>query len=209
MTEPDRFATAALLLGAATQLVDGIQAGIAERGFADIRPAHGFAFVRISRGDATMVDVANHLGISKQAASQMVELLVQRGYVDRTQHPTDARSSVLSLTPKGWGCTRAAEQAADRTISEWEKAVGTNEDSSIDVDARIGRLAWTAPPGLVARHAKADSLTRRTGAVSPVLALEDEQSACLELGPVVECRERCLNPDKTRLDLLLTHVFEK
>src|SRR5665213_43844 len=127
MTELDRFATAALVLGAATQLVDGIQEGVAERGFSDIRPAHGFAFVRISRGDATMVDVANHLGISKQAASQMVELLVQRGYVDRTQHPTDARSSVLSLTPKGWACTRAAEYAADRTIAEWEQSAGRAE----------------------------------------------------------------------------------
>jgi DNA-binding MarR family transcriptional regulator len=124
MTEPDRFATAALLLGAATQLVDGIQAGVFERGFTDVRPSHGFAFVRISRGDATMVDVANHLGISKQAASQMVELLVQRGYVDRTQHPTDARSSVLSLTVKGWACARAAEDSAERTIAEWERTAG-------------------------------------------------------------------------------------
>ena len=124
MIEPDRFATAALLLGAATQLVDGIQAGVAERGFADVRPAHGFAFVRISRGDATVVDVATHLGISKQAASQMVELLVRRGYVERVRHPTDARSSILTLTSTGRACTRAAEDAADRTIAEWEGVVG-------------------------------------------------------------------------------------
>lgn len=71
-----------------------------------------------------MVDVANHLGISKQAASQLVELLVQRGYVKRTQHPTDARSSVLSLTPNGWACTKAAEESAAQTIALWERTVG-------------------------------------------------------------------------------------
>jgi DNA-binding MarR family transcriptional regulator len=142
MTEPDRFATAALLLGAATQLVDGIQAGVVERGFTDVRPSHGFAFVRISRGDATMVDVANHLGISKQAASQMVELLVQRGYVERTQHPTDARSSALSLTGKGWACTRAAEESAERTIVEWEQAVGTGQ-----IRALTAILAAVVAPG--------------------------------------------------------------
>lgn len=124
MTRSDRFGTAALLLGAATQLVDGIQSGLVEHGFDDVRPAHGFAFVRISRGDATMVDVANHLGISKQAGSQLVELLVQRGYVERTQHPTDARSSVLSLTTKGWACTKAAEESAAQTIARWERAAG-------------------------------------------------------------------------------------
>jgi DNA-binding MarR family transcriptional regulator len=142
MTAPDRFATAALLLGATTQLVDGIQAGVAERGFTDVRPAHGFAFVRISKGDATMVDVANHLGISKQAASQMVELLVQRGYVERTQHPTDARSSMLSLTPKGYACTKAAEDAADRTIAEWERAVGSTR-----IRALTATLATVVAPG--------------------------------------------------------------
>ena len=124
MTPRDRFGTAALLLGAATQLVDDIQSGLAEHGFDDVRPSHGFAFVRISRGDATMVDVAHHLGISKQAASQLVEQLVQRGYVKRTQHPTDARSSVLSLTTQGWACTKAAEESAARTIAMWEQAVG-------------------------------------------------------------------------------------
>jgi len=143
MTEPDRFATAALLLGAVTQIVDGIQAGVFEQGFTDIRPTHGFAFVRISRGDATMVDVANHLGISKQAASQMVELLVQRGYVDRTQHPTDARASMLSLTPKGWACTRAAEKAADRTIAEWEQTVGRTQIR--ELTATLGSVVVPGP----------------------------------------------------------------
>ena len=155
MTEPDRFATAALLLGAATQLVDGIQAGVVERGFTDVRPSHGFAFVRISRGDATMVDVANHLGISKQAASQMVELLVQRGYVDRTQHPTDARSSVLSLTGKGWACTRAAEESAERTIVRMGE--GSRDERRFGHSRRRSMPSWhqdpSAPPGS-SRHRK-------------------------------------------------------
>jgi DNA-binding MarR family transcriptional regulator len=142
MSHPDRFATAALVLGATTQLVEGIQAGVAAHGFTDVRPAHGFAFVRISRGDATMVDVADHLGISKQAASQMVELLVQRGYVDRTRHPTDARASVLSLTPKGWGCTKAAEDAADKTIAEWEQAAGPAQ-----IRALAATLSVVVAPG--------------------------------------------------------------
>ena len=112
MTDDSGVAVAMLVLGAATQVIDGIQHGLAERGFADVRPAHGFAFVRISAGDASMIDVADYLGVTKQAASQLVEQLVQRGYVIREADPGDARSRILKLTERGWACTRAAEQAA-------------------------------------------------------------------------------------------------
>ena len=114
-----------LVLRAAAQIVDGIQHGLAERGFADVRPAHGFVFVRISAGDATVVDV-HHLGVSKQAASQLVEQLVQRGYVSRQADPSDGRSRLLRLTELGWACTRAAEDAAADTTGAWEQQLGAD-----------------------------------------------------------------------------------
>ncbi len=71
-----------------------------------------------------MIDVARHLGITKQAASQLVEHLVQAGYVRRQEHPHDARSSLLVLTDRGWACTRAASEAAALTIRTWERVLG-------------------------------------------------------------------------------------
>ena len=114
-----------LILRAATQVIDGIQRGLAERGFSDVRPAHGFAFVRISAGDATVAEVAAHLGVTKQAASQLVEQLVQRGYVKREPDPSDRRSRRLALTARGWECTRAAQNAAGDTPAAWEQQLGT------------------------------------------------------------------------------------
>jgi hypothetical protein len=67
-----------LLLGAARALVDGIHAGVRARGFTDVRPAHGFAFVRLSGTGATVNELAEHLEITKQAASQMADELVRR-----------------------------------------------------------------------------------------------------------------------------------
>jgi DNA-binding MarR family transcriptional regulator len=115
---------AMLILRAATHIIDGIQRGLMERGFRDVRPAHGFAFVRISAGDATVAEVAAHLGVTKQAASQLVEQLVQRGYVTREPDPTDRRSRRLALTPRGWECTRAAQSAAAETTATWEQQLG-------------------------------------------------------------------------------------
>ena len=119
MPDTPGIAVVALVLGAAAQLNDAVHAGVRERGFADVRPAHGFAFARISAGDATTADVAEHLGVSKQAASQLIEQLVQRGYVDRVADRRDGRARVLRLTERGWACTRAAEDAADDAIGQW------------------------------------------------------------------------------------------
>jgi DNA-binding MarR family transcriptional regulator len=106
-----------LLLSAARALVDGIDADVRASGFTDLRPAHGFAFARLSGGGATATDLAEHLEITKQAASQMAEELIRKGYVERRPHPTDARARLLVLTEKGHACTRAADRAAARTLA--------------------------------------------------------------------------------------------
>ncbi|MCK8670616.1 MarR family transcriptional regulator [Rhodococcus sp. HM1] len=108
-----------LVLRAASQLVDAIQEGVAARGFTDVRPSHGFAFARISSGDATASDLAEHLGVTKQAAGQLVDQLVDRGYVTREADPTDARARLLRLTDRGWACTRAADDAAREAVEQW------------------------------------------------------------------------------------------
>src|ERR1700761_157945 len=115
-------ATDVLLLSA--QLVDAVQEGVARRGFAGIRPAHGFAFARISRGDATTADVAEDLGVTKKAAAQLVHQLEERGYVTRQAHPADGRAALLALTESGAACTRAAEEAAGEAVEGWRTTLG-------------------------------------------------------------------------------------
>jgi DNA-binding MarR family transcriptional regulator len=112
------------LLAVSRALVDGISAGVRARGFSDIRPAHGFAFTRLAAGDATVTDLAGHLSVTRQAAAQLVDELVAKGYVERRPHPGDARARLVTLTPKGWACTRAAEAAMTDTIRPWAAALG-------------------------------------------------------------------------------------
>ncbi|SDT79134.1 MarR family winged helix-turn-helix transcriptional regulator [Actinoplanes derwentensis] len=105
-----------LLLSAARALVDGIDSRVREAGFTDIRPAHGFAFARISGAGATVTELAEHLEITKQAASQMAEELIRKGYLKRGPHPADARARLLTLTERGNACTEAATAAANATL---------------------------------------------------------------------------------------------
>jgi len=112
-------ATAAAVLRVASQLVDGIQQGLARRGFNDVRPVHGFAFARISGARATTSDLAAHLGVTKQAAAQLVDHLVDRGYLRREADSSDGRARLLVLTDRGRACTVAADQAARDVMQHW------------------------------------------------------------------------------------------
>lgn len=131
-----------VLLAAANALIDGIHAGVVARGFDDLRPAHGFAFTRLAPDGATISDLAAHLDVTRQAASQLVDELEAKGYVERRPHPADGRARLVVLTERGWACTRAAEQAAAEVARNWAGVLG--EDRLRALTADLGRLA---PPG--------------------------------------------------------------
>ena len=142
MDHDDAQSLAFGLLAAARALVDGISAGLRARGFADVRPAHGFAFARLAAGGATITQLAGHLGVTRQAAAQLVDDLEVRGYVERQPHPSDARARLVILTSKGWACTRAAEAAITDTIRPWAAALGEHRLLALRDD-----LASIAPRG--------------------------------------------------------------
>ncbi len=138
------LALPALLLGAAGTLTQAIHDGVEERGFTGLRPAHGFAFVRLAPDGASIAEVAEHLGVTKQAASQLVEDLLRRGYVRAEPHPRDARAKLITLTELGWACTRAADEAALAAVRAWADELGADRVGELTADlarvARPGRL---------------------------------------------------------------------
>ncbi|MFJ8113223.1 MarR family winged helix-turn-helix transcriptional regulator [Streptomyces sp. NPDC096132] len=124
MQNSEAMALSAALLGAAGELTRRIHEGVVARGFEGVRPAQGFAFARLAPDGATVTDLAVHLGVTKQAASQLVDELVRKGYVERRAHPDDARARLIVLTERGWECTRAAEEAAAEVVREWVDVLG-------------------------------------------------------------------------------------
>ncbi|WP_225838298.1 MarR family winged helix-turn-helix transcriptional regulator [Streptomyces sp. NK08204] len=142
MQNSEAMALSAALLAAAGDLTQRIHDGVVARGFTDLRPAHGFAFARLAPDGATVSDLAAHLGVTKQAASQLVDEIVRKGYAERRPHPGDARARLIVLTERGWACTRAAEAAAADVVGVWVELLGEGE-----VHALRDRLARIAPYG--------------------------------------------------------------
>ncbi|MGR3873598.1 MarR family winged helix-turn-helix transcriptional regulator [Streptomyces graminifolii] len=141
MENSEAIALTAALLTAAGDLTKRINDGVVARGF-DARPAYGFAFARLAPDGATATDLAAHLGVTKQAASQLVDELVRKGYAERRPHPGDARARLVVLTESGWACTRAAEEAALEAVQPWVELLGEGE-----VRVLCDRLRRIAPYG--------------------------------------------------------------
>ncbi|WP_327314042.1 MarR family winged helix-turn-helix transcriptional regulator [Streptomyces sp. NBC_01235] len=143
MQNSEAIALSAALLAVAGELTQRIHEGVVARGFEGVRPAHGFAFARLAPGGATVTDLAAHLGVTKQAASQLVEEIVRKGYVERRAHPHDARARLIVLTERGWECTRAAEEAAAEAVRPWVDVLG--EGGVRVLCDQLGRIAPYGP----------------------------------------------------------------
>ncbi|WP_333743729.1 MarR family winged helix-turn-helix transcriptional regulator [Streptomyces ardesiacus] len=147
MQNSDAMSLTAALLAAAGGLTQRIHEGVVARGFEGVRPAHGFAFARLAPDGATVTDLAVHLGMTKQAASQLVEELVRKGYVERRPHPADARARLVVLTEAGRACTRAAEEAAAEAVGAWAEVLGEDGVRAVrDGLLRAASARAAAPP---------------------------------------------------------------
>ncbi|OKK21103.1 MarR family transcriptional regulator [Streptomyces sp. CB00455] len=121
------------LLGLGFQLLLGeFTRRVAAAGYPDLRPLHGMAFQSLKGPGATATELAERLGVTKQAAGQIVDDLERRGYVRREPHPGGGRRKLVVLTPAA--DTHLA--VAGRILHELEAELG----HSVDLGALRGEL---------------------------------------------------------------------
>lgn len=58
-------------------------------------------FSKTNPSASTLTAFADQIGCTKGTASRTVQHLIRRGFLQRTENPKDARSSLLALTPAG------------------------------------------------------------------------------------------------------------
>ncbi|MEC0090998.1 MarR family winged helix-turn-helix transcriptional regulator [Paenibacillus macquariensis] len=110
---------------------------LSELGFGDIRPVHGFMFKCITPNGSTGVELAEYLGITKQAVSKMVDYLEKCGYVIRKDHPTDKRGKIIVLTERGWLVVKAKEKILTEIEQRWIEKIGTQRLQMLKEDLTI------------------------------------------------------------------------
>jgi DNA-binding MarR family transcriptional regulator len=98
-----------------------IRRRLADSGYDDLPRNGSFVLGAIARTGAPLADIVSRLGVSKQAAGQLVDTLVTRGYLRRETDPTDRRRLTVSLTDRGRDAgrvTRSAIETVDAAVIE-------------------------------------------------------------------------------------------
>jgi DNA-binding MarR family transcriptional regulator len=139
------------LLGMAFQLVlTEFNARLAGAGYSDLRPIHGMTFQALRGSGATSSELAERLGVTKQAAGQIVDDLEARGYVRREPHPGGGRRKLVVLTPKA----QEHLAIAGRTLHNLERQLGRRLGDPLLTELRtdlarlVRELAGDSPPPL-------------------------------------------------------------
>jgi DNA-binding MarR family transcriptional regulator len=123
--DPDDVSLPALLRAARRTYGERMRASLTAAGLDDV-PSNGmFVIGAIGDAPAPLGDVIAGLGISKQAAGQLVDTLVLRGYVERQADPDDRRRLILSATERGRAAAEIVWRSGAEVDAELEAAVGS------------------------------------------------------------------------------------
>jgi DNA-binding MarR family transcriptional regulator len=103
-----------LLRGARGSYAHTIAAFLAEAECDDLPQNGPFVLGGMASHRASAVDMIRGLGVTRQAASQLIDTLVVRGYLSREVNPADRRRLNIELTERG----RAAAEAIGAAIGQ-------------------------------------------------------------------------------------------
>jgi DNA-binding MarR family transcriptional regulator len=110
----DEVAFPALLRAARAAYGSAIRESLAEAGCDDVPRNGSYVIGAIARTGAPLSQIIRELGVSKQAAGQLVDTLVMRGYLDRSVDPEDRRRLTISLTDRGHAAAAVIRSAVER-----------------------------------------------------------------------------------------------
>jgi len=93
-------------------------------GYRGLRPSFGPFLSLIWEEGQPLSAIADELAISKQGCSQLANLIEDAGYLARKPNPTDRRSKVVSLTPRGTMLVEEGIRLILASESEYSSLVG-------------------------------------------------------------------------------------
>jgi DNA-binding MarR family transcriptional regulator len=107
-----------------------LRADFAEQEMAGLRPMHALLLVPLLGGGRHASDLAETLGVSRQAVAQVVTRLEEDGYLTRIADPGDARARLICLTPRGRAALRTMRASASALEDDWRERLGAEQLAS-------------------------------------------------------------------------------
>jgi DNA-binding MarR family transcriptional regulator len=124
-----------------------------ETGFADLRPTHGCVFRFVRDDGMRLTDLATHADMTKQSVGEIVDDLVDLGYVERIPDPEDRRAKLIRLTDKGVEAQRVGFGLIDGIEARWAERFGGDRVDELRalLEEIVSELAPHAAPELARR----------------------------------------------------------
>lgn len=135
--EPETVNTIAMLGRAYSLLGFKIVNGVVGTGFPQ-KPSHSAVFAQISPDGSRLTDLAKGANMTPQAMGEIVDELVDLGYVERQADPSDRRAKLITLTTRGEACIRAGEDVISGLEEQIIQIVG--ERGHRDLRRLLGKL---------------------------------------------------------------------
>ena len=128
-----------LLRAARTAYGRAVRQALVAAEFDDIPRNGAFVLAGVAGERASPATLMDHLGVSKQAASQLIDTLVVRGYLDREADPSDRRRLTVRLTDRGTDAAAAVRAGVEAVDAELASRLSSSERTALR--AGLGALA--------------------------------------------------------------------
>ena len=119
----------ALLRHARSVYGRAMRRALAARDYDDI-PKNGLYVIgglAMGAGGVPLGQLVRELGVSKQAAGQLVDTLVLRGYIERKTDPEDRRKLTVNLTERGRAAAATQEAVRKKIDAKLVARVGKSD----------------------------------------------------------------------------------
>ncbi len=113
-----------MLRSAWTELVDEVFGKLAVAGFHDLRPVHRPILRDMLTSNLRPSELGARLGVSKQAANDLVREFEAKGYITLEPDPDDGRAKRIVATDRGWQANEIAQQVSQAVGQRWAELVG-------------------------------------------------------------------------------------
>jgi DNA-binding MarR family transcriptional regulator len=126
-------------------LIDGLHGRLQALGWTDVRPAFGFVLLAARDQPTSGTELAALMGITKQAASKLVDTMAGAGYVERAAGTADGRQRPVQLTARGQELLRCVEQIYAELEQDWARVIGPGQVQRMRTD--LVQVLSTSPGG--------------------------------------------------------------
>ena len=117
----------ALLRGARGSYAQAISARLEAAGFGDLPRNGAFVLGGMGNHGGAAADMVQGLGVTKQAASQLIDTMVLRGYLNRDINPDDRRRMTIGLTDRGRAAAAAVSSGIESIDTELARMISPTQ----------------------------------------------------------------------------------